>query len=96
MGEHRDDEKDLRHAAPIASVSFGCTRDFVFRHGESRGRDAKRNIPPIKLQLEHGSLLLMKYPTNVYWYHALPVRKKAVTPRINLTFRDIVTNKESK
>ena len=93
MGEHRDDEKDLRHAAPIASVSLGCTRDFVFRHADSRGREAKRSIPPIKLQLEHGSLLVMKYPTNVYWYHALPVRRKEKLPRINLTFRDIVTTK---
>ena len=90
MGEHRDDEKELRRASPIASVSLGCTRDFIFRHADCRGREAKRQIPPIKLQLEHGSLLVMKYPTNEYWYHQLPVRKKAKTPRINLTFRDIV------
>jgi alkylated DNA repair dioxygenase AlkB len=32
IGEHRDDEKDLLPDSPIASVSFGQEREFVFRH----------------------------------------------------------------
>ena len=66
MGEHRDDEKELVPTSPIASLSLGQPRDFIFRHGESRGKNAKRNLPPVKITLEHGSLLMMNYPTNVF------------------------------
>lgn len=90
IGEHRDDEKELVPRSPIASVSFGACRDFVFRHCDSRGKNATRHIKPIRLQLAHGSLLMMKYPTNVYWYHSLPIRRRVLAPRINLTFRKMM------
>lgn len=90
IGEHRDDERELVPRSPIASVSFGACRDFVFRHCNSRGKKATRHVEPVKLQLAHGSLLLMKYPTNVYWYHSLPPRKRVLAPRINLTFRKVM------
>ncbi|XP_078523513.1 DNA oxidative demethylase ALKBH2 isoform X1 [Lissotriton helveticus] len=90
MGEHRDDEKELVPRSPIASVSLGACRDFFFRHGASRGKKSTMHIEPVKLQLEHGSLLMMNYPTNVHWYHSLPARKKILAPRINLTFRKII------
>lgn len=93
MGEHRDDEKDLVPEAPIASLSFGEERQFIFKHKDSRGKNAKRNIPPLKMDLESGSLLLMEYPTNKFWYHSLPVRKNASNVRINLTFRKMVSQK---
>lgn len=93
MGEHRDDEADLVLTSPIASVSLGQVRDFVFRHRDARGSGAKRTIDPVKFELSHGSLLMMNHPTNVYWFHSLPVRKKAVFPRINLTFRQMVVKK---
>ncbi|KAH9634821.1 hypothetical protein HF086_012235 [Spodoptera exigua] len=44
-------------------------------------------IDPLKIELEHGSVLLMNPPTNEIWYHSLPTRKKLMAPRINLTFR---------
>ncbi|XP_061458444.1 DNA oxidative demethylase ALKBH2 isoform X3 [Rhineura floridana] len=90
LGEHRDDERELAPRSPIASVSFGACRDFVFRHKDSRGKSPSRHIEAIKLQLEHGSLLMMNFPTNRYWYHSLPIRKKILAPRINLTFRKVV------
>ncbi|XP_072288790.1 DNA oxidative demethylase ALKBH2 [Eucyclogobius newberryi] len=90
MGEHRDDEKELDPLCPIASVSLGAARDFIFRHRDSRGKHSHRNIEPVKLELSHGSLLLMNPPTNTFWYHSLPIRKKVTMPRINLTFRRIV------
>ncbi|XP_033828392.1 DNA oxidative demethylase ALKBH2 [Periophthalmus magnuspinnatus] len=90
MGEHRDDEKELDPFCPIASVSLGATRDFIFRHRDARGKHAHRNIDPVKLELAHGSLLLMNPPTNTFWYHSLPIRKKVTKPRINLTFRRIL------
>ena len=93
MGEHRDDEADLVPRSAIASVSLGQARDFVFRHRDARGSGAKRKIDPVKFELSHGSLLMMNHPTNVYWFHSLPVRKKAICPRVNLTFRQMVVKK---
>ncbi|XP_041955657.1 DNA oxidative demethylase ALKBH2 isoform X1 [Alosa sapidissima] len=90
MGEHRDDERELDPSCPIASVSLGAARDFVFRHRNSRGGAGRGGPPPVKLELAHGSLLLMNAPTNTNWYHSLPVRKKSQMPRINLTFRRIL------
>ena len=92
MGEHRDDEKDLVWTSPIASLSLGQPRDFIFKHGASRGKAATRQIPTVTVELENGSLLMMNYPTNNYWYHSLPKRKRALGVRINMTFRDFVVN----
>ncbi|XP_054629066.1 DNA oxidative demethylase ALKBH2 [Dunckerocampus dactyliophorus] len=90
MGEHRDDEKELNPLCPIASVSLGAAREFVFRHRDARGKQSSRHIEPVKMVLAHGSLLLMNSPTNTFWYHSLPVRKRVLLPRINLTFRSIL------
>ena len=95
IGEHRDNERGLEGTAPIASLSFGQARNFVLRHKDARGsrRGGRRGgegdckIEPVKLELGHGSLLVMWHPTNNTWYHSLPVRRRALHPRINLTFR---------
>ncbi|XP_069975758.1 DNA oxidative demethylase ALKBH2 [Penaeus vannamei] len=89
MGEHKDDEKDLDHNTPIASLSLGQSRDFYFRHQDARPPKSMK-IEKVSLLLEHGSLLLMNPPTNNFWYHALPPRKSAGGLRINLTFRKIL------
>ncbi|KAM8865293.1 DNA oxidative demethylase ALKBH2 [Synchiropus picturatus] len=94
MGEHRDDEKELDPLCPIASVSFGAARDFIFRHRDARGKHSCRQIDPVKLELAPGSLLLMNAPTNTLWYHSLPVRKKVLRPRVNLTFRRILPDRK--
>jgi alkylated DNA repair dioxygenase AlkB len=94
MGEHRDDEKELDQKSGIASVSLGQVRDFVLRHSDARGKK-KRSIPPVKIPLGHGSLLLMKPPTNTFWYHSIPQRKSLPGVRINLTFRLIVQKKQT-
>ena len=83
MGDHKDDEKELDKAAPIASLTLGAERDFVFKHQDRK----TNNVEDYKMVLKNGMLLLMKYPTNSYWYHGLPQRKKCFQPRINLTFR---------
>ena len=100
IGEHRDDERDLERAAPIASLSFGQARDFVLRHKDARGgrgrggrgRSTTAAVPlqPVKIELGHGSLLVMCHPTNSTWYHSLPIRRRALYPRINLTFRRMI------
>ncbi|XP_037672885.1 DNA oxidative demethylase ALKBH2 [Choloepus didactylus] len=94
IGEHRDDERELAPGSPIASVSFGACRDFVFRHKDSRGKKRSRRVEAVQLQLAHGSLLMMNHPTNTHWYHSLPIRKKVLSPRVNLTFRKILPIKK--
>lgn len=81
MGWHSDDEKDLTRNSAIASVSFGAERKFVFKH-----RESKRTV---SINLENGSLLVMKGRTQQNWVHRLPPAKKVTDPRINLTFRTI-------
>jgi alkylated DNA repair dioxygenase AlkB len=82
MGWHSDDEKALEPLAPIASLSFGAERKFAFKH--------KINHQTISLQLESGSLLVMKGATQNHWLHRLPPITKIATPRVNLTFRNMV------
>ena len=79
MAWHADDEKELRAGAAIASVSLGAERRFVFRHKAQRDK--------AEIRLAHGSLLVMRGATQTHWEHSLPVMKRVVQPRINLTFR---------
>ena len=82
MGWHSDDEKSIQKNSTIASVSFGAERRFSFKH--------KQTNKIISVLLEHGSLLLMKGPTQKNWLHSLPKSKNITLPRINLTFRIMV------
>tara|TARA_R110002167_G_scaffold320377_1_gene526224 strand:- start:1899 stop:2480 length:582 start_codon:yes stop_codon:yes gene_type:complete len=82
MGWHSDNEAMMKQHATIASISLGATRTFLFRHKHSKEQHA--------IELENGSLLLMKGQTQDYWKHQLPVRKRIKMPRINLTFRQFV------
>jgi alkylated DNA repair dioxygenase AlkB len=84
MAWHSDGEKDLKKDGAIASLSFGAERKFAFKH--------KRSKETIALTLEHGSMLIMKGATQTHWLHRLPPTKKVLTPRVNLTFRTIVTS----
>ena len=81
MGWHSDAEDDLIKNGAIASFSLGAPRRFVFRH--------KRTREKVSVMLEHGSLLVMKGVTQLFWLHSLPATKKVDSPRINLTFRTI-------
>lgn len=81
MSWHSDNEKTLVENAPIASFSLGAERKFVFKHRETKEK--------ISLNLENGSLLLMRGEIQKYWLHALPKTKKVKLPRINLTFRQM-------
>ena len=83
MAWHSDGEKDLRKNGAIASLSFGAERKFCFKH--------KKSGEKIDVFLEAGSLLVMKGETQTHWLHRLPPTTKIHQPRINLTFRTIVT-----
>jgi alkylated DNA repair dioxygenase AlkB len=82
MGWHADDEKELGENPVIASVSLGAARRFQLKHKSDSNLKAQ-------LDLEHGSLLLMKGTTQHFWKHQLSKTKKPVSPRINLTFRTL-------
>jgi len=85
MGWHSDNEKEIKPNSSIASFSIGANRKFVFKH--------KKTNETISLLLEQGSLLEMKGEIQTHWWHALPKTKKVLTPRINLTFRQILKEK---
>lgn len=82
MAWHSDAEKDLKKNGAIASVSFGAERKFAFKH--------KNSNETVSVNLEHGSLLIMKGETQTNWLHRLPPTKKVDSARVNLTFRTIV------
>jgi alkylated DNA repair dioxygenase AlkB len=84
MAWHSDDEKALGKDTAIGSLSLGAERKFAFRHKR------KSDGSPISIQLEDGSLLVMKGTTQTFWQHSVPKTAKITTPRINLTFRTIV------
>ncbi len=80
---HSDNEAELGPQPVIGSVSFGETRPFNFRHKKTPSLRAK-------VELSHGSYLLMKGPTQDCWVHEIPKTSRKVRERINLTFRTIV------
>ena len=84
MSWHSDDEKSICRDTAIASLSFGAEREFRFKH--------KRSQQKVSTILEHGSLLLMKGPTQAHWLHSIPKSKKIKFPRVNLTFRMMVVS----
>lgn len=83
MGWHADDEPELGPSPVIASVSLGATRRFRLKH---RASDETR-----ALELTDGSLLVMAGPLQHHWVHCVPKTARPVGPRINLTFREILS-----
>lgn len=85
IGYHSDDENDLVKSSSIVGISFGASRDFLFKPKESF---IPKNITDIiSINLNHGSLVQLKTPTNEYWKHSIPKRSSIHVPRISLTFR---------
>jgi alkylated DNA repair dioxygenase AlkB len=83
MGWHSDDEPELGERPVIASLSLGATRRFRLRHRR------RKDLEPVAIDLESGSLLIMQGDTQRFWKHQVPKTKRTVEPRINLTFRSI-------
>jgi len=77
---HRDNEKVLRINPVIASVSFGASRTFKFRHV-----DDHKLVKSI--ELTNGMYVLMKGETQHKWEHTIPKTSRMVKGRISLTFR---------
>lgn len=100
MGYHSDDEPELGPEPVIASVSMGGVRRFRMKprrteggqnvRGQIVGGDEVYNKDTV-CDLPHGSLLLMKGPSQRSFKHAVMKTKKSVAPRLNLTFRTVLT-----
>ncbi|KAL5576357.1 hypothetical protein UlMin_018056 [Ulmus minor] len=100
VGWHADDEKLYGLTPEIASVSFGCEREFLLKKRPIKMSNERRNDEEparkrLKLYqhsfiLKHGSLLVMKGYTQRDWLHSVPRRAKVEETRINLTFRLVV------
>ena len=80
VGMHADNEPELGRTPTIASLSLGVTRRFVLQHKQKR-----RNRR--KLDLTHGSMLVMGGTMQRRWRHGVPKQVAVEQPRINVTFR---------
>jgi alkylated DNA repair dioxygenase AlkB len=81
---HADNEEINGSEPVIASVSLGATRRFDLRHKESG--------ETVRVDLEDGSLLVMSGLSQHCWVHQIAKTKAKVGPRINLTFRQVISN----
>ncbi|XP_031395393.1 DNA oxidative demethylase ALKBH2 isoform X2 [Punica granatum] len=105
VGWHSDDEKLYGSAPEIASVSFGCEREFFLKKkpskishavrtdGEPASKRARKNTDSDQrsFMLKHGSMLVMRGYTQRDWIHSVPKRAKVEAVRINLTFRHVLS-----
>ncbi|OCX52293.1 2OG-Fe(II) oxygenase [Mucilaginibacter sp. PPCGB 2223] len=80
---HSDNENELGKQPLIASVSFGQVRRFDIRHKQDHHRK-------YALNLENGSLLLMKGELQQKWEHRIAKSTRPMRARVNLTFRVIL------
>ena len=102
MSYHSDDESSLCPYSPIASVSFGVTRSFDIRHkkklltkdnsssGSSSNKNDKKRSRIARIPLGDGDVLLMFPPMQEHYEHSIPVEKRVIGERINLTFRRLL------
>jgi alkylated DNA repair dioxygenase AlkB len=91
MGFHSDDEKTMGKTPVIASLSVGAQRRFLLREKTDDG-DGRRRVEYL---LDNGSLLVMSGETQKYWKHSLPRQAGVDEPRLNYTFRRVVSDGDS-
>lgn len=85
MGMHSDDEPELGVNPIIASLSVGEERMLVFKHKR------RKDLAPVRVPLASGSVLLMRGATQHHWKHGIDKQSRPCKPRINLTFRRILS-----
>lgn len=83
MGWHADDEPELGDEPVIASLNLGAVRRMRFR--------PRREGTRAGVALGHGDLLVMRGRTQQAYQHAVPKTRQPCGPRINLTFRRVVS-----
>jgi len=94
---HTDNEPALGDRPQIASISFGCTRRFQLREIPTTdlnqnshyndGDDPYQYTGKVRINLTHGSLLMMLGSLQKHWQHRVPKEYHDRDSRINLTFR---------
>lgn len=84
IGWHSDGEPCLGSRPLIASLSFGASRKFAFRHRRDHGQK-------VEMMLTHGQLIVMRGATQQHWQHAIMKSRRISAPRINLTFRTMLS-----
>jgi alkylated DNA repair dioxygenase AlkB len=82
VGWHKDSDYPHGGQPDIASASFGATRRFDLRDGAG----ARTSV-----DLDAGSLLVMTGAAVARWSHRVAKTSIAVGPRVNLTFRHMVS-----
>ena len=85
IGKHSDDERDLgpsKDDIVIASVSFNGPRAFILQN--------KKTGVSHRIELQCGSLLLMRGRTQQHWTHEIAKTKAYVPERLNLTYRVVL------
>ena len=85
MSWHADDEKSLGPEPVIASISLGEVRKFGVKHRY------EKDLEPVSLELGSGSLVIMKGKMQEFWHHRIHPTRKPKGPRINLTFRKVIS-----
>ena len=91
---HSDDERELGDTPWIASLSLGAERLFQFRPKPTDQGEDRKTIPETSEQqilLSHASLLLMHPEFQRQWQHRVPIQSQLKIPRINLTFRRVIS-----
>lgn len=83
VGWHADDEPELGSTPVIASLSLGATRTFHYRH--------KQTACSGSMPLHDGELLVMQPAFQQHWEHCLLPEAQITQPRLNLTFRRVVS-----
>lgn len=83
IGMHADNEPELGWEPIIGSLSLGVSRKFLIQHRMKRSWRKK-------LQLEHGSLLVMGGAFQRRWRHGVPKQPSIEGARINVTFRRLM------
>ena len=79
---HSDHEKEFGRKTTIASLSLGTTRHFDIRSKKDKSHK-------YRIDLQSGSLLVMKGEFQHKWEHQVPRQKNLTGVRINLTFRQM-------
>lgn len=86
LGWHADDSPEMDMDHPIATVSFGATREIWFRQKDDSSGQAVE-----KLTLRNGSAAIMHAGMQRDWQHRIPKSSEAKCgPRISLTYRRLV------
>ena len=80
VAPHNDHLYEIQTGFPIALVSLGAIRRMIVREKEAPRR-------AVHVDLEHGSLFVMDYETQLHYTHGVPKTADPVGERISLAFR---------